>query len=467
MKNVNYLTVTLLLSLATLTTYGQGSEVYKGIKVNINESGSQYIRFITWNQMWMRFTENNPGTVDVNGEPADNSFDIGIRRSRFLAFSQITPRFLVLTHFGINNQTFINGGVGEQVSSGNTAAKKPQLFLHDLWTEYALVLPTDPMTGEKNNFSLSFGAGLHYWHGVSRLTNASTLNFMMIDAPIFNWNNIELTDQFARQMGLYVKGKAGKLDYRFFLNKPFSFGPVASADTLEDITAPNGEARAINVATNNLSYGGYVEYEFLDTESNLLPYKVGSYLGTKRVFNLGAGVYAHPDASGVSLTNGTFERQNHLAIGLDTFLDMPFSNGTALTVYAVNYIYDYGDNYLRNIGIMNTNGAGNTGLDNRAQSGFGNRQVFMGTGNVFYTQMGFLLPGEGGKGRFQPIAALTLKSMDALQDSGVNFDVGLNYYIEGHNAKITLQYANRPLYDLEGVSNGSAGEVIVQTQIYL
>ena len=57
------------------------------------------------------------------------------------------------------------------------------------------------------------GAGLHYWNGVSRLSSQSTLNFMTLDAPIFNWTNIEATDQFARQFGIYAKGQLDRLDY--------------------------------------------------------------------------------------------------------------------------------------------------------------------------------------------------------------------------------------------------------------
>jgi ABC-type taurine transport system ATPase subunit len=62
-----------------------------------------------------------------------------------------------------------------------------------------LVLP------EKTKFSLTMGGGLHYYMGLSRATMASTLNFLTIDAPIFNWPLIENSDQFARQMGLFER----------------------------------------------------------------------------------------------------------------------------------------------------------------------------------------------------------------------------------------------------------------------
>ena len=96
----------------------------------------EYLRFIMWHQFWATATQNNPGTRDINGnlidgsDGADKSWstDLALRRSRFLAFAQISPRAMILTHWGINNQSFINGGL--------TQGKKPQIFIHDAWTEY-------------------------------------------------------------------------------------------------------------------------------------------------------------------------------------------------------------------------------------------------------------------------------------------------------------------------------------------
>lgn len=51
----------------------------------------------------------NPGSI-VGGEPTDNSWSLGNRRLRALAYAQISKRYMILAHFGINNQTFINGG---------------------------------------------------------------------------------------------------------------------------------------------------------------------------------------------------------------------------------------------------------------------------------------------------------------------------------------------------------------------
>jgi hypothetical protein len=62
--------------------------------------------------MWATATQNNPGTTDVNGNDIGGKWtsDVAIRRSRIIMMAQISPRFLILTHWGINNQSFINGG---------------------------------------------------------------------------------------------------------------------------------------------------------------------------------------------------------------------------------------------------------------------------------------------------------------------------------------------------------------------
>jgi hypothetical protein len=103
---------------------------------------------------------------------------------------------MIVTHFGINNQTFTNGGAGSSGTGGYGAGKKPGIFFHD--GTNALVLP------ERQKFSLTMGGGLHYYMGLSRATMASTLNFLL-----FLTGRCENSDQFARQMGLFAKGKYG------------------------------------------------------------------------------------------------------------------------------------------------------------------------------------------------------------------------------------------------------------------
>ncbi|PIY10813.1 MAG: porin [Flexibacter sp. CG_4_10_14_3_um_filter_32_15] len=406
---------------------------YKPLTLKLDESGNKYIRFLTWHQFWTRSTQNNPNSIGIDGNPSTSTFDIGLRRSRVLMYAQVSPRFLILTHFGINNQTFRNGGI----TGAN--GKKPQLFMHDAWTEYKVV------------DQLYVGAGLHYWNGISRMSSASTLNFLTIDAPIFNWATIELTDQFARQLGVYAKGKIGKLDYRIALNKPFAAGGLA------DDLPKDGIAR--NVLNDNTAVQGYFNYQFFDKESNKLPYFVGTYMGSKKIFNIGAGFHYHPEAIGVNkVGQSQAELQDISLFAVDAFLELPLGKG-GITAYSVFYNYNFGDNYLRNVGIMNITGA-------TAGSLGGNAQPTIGTGSIFYTQAGYAFSKFKNGAQFQPFAAVTYKNFEALNEPSTQFDFGANYFINAHFAKITLQYSQRPVY-AAGNLNTTRGEIILQTHILL
>ncbi|MCZ8332093.1 MAG: porin [Flavobacterium sp.] len=454
--------LSVVLLLFAKLSFAQGSTDYgSGLKININPDGSKYMRVIAWNQIWLRSTDNNPGSA-INGESASSSFDIGNRRLRFLAYAQISKRYMIMTHFGINNQTFVNGGAsGTSGTGGYGAGKKPGLFFHDAWNEYAVVLPE-----ESKDFSLSLGGGLHYFMGLSRMTMASTLNFLAVDAPIFNWPLIENSDQFARQIGLFAKGKYGKLEYRISFNKPFAtnFAPT-------DVPTADAAIAVDNSGNTHWSKAGYFEYQFLDQESNFLPFKVGTYLGTKRVFNVGAGFYSAPDATRTSVA-GEVKKHNINLFAVDTFLDMPFGtakNKAAVTAYSVFYNFDFGPNFLRNIGIMNVSSVDPTFTGTPALAGAGNAQPTIGTGNIWYTQAGFLLPSseDAPKVRVQPFAAYTYKNFERLDAPSSQFDFGTNLLLDGHHAKVTAQYSTRPVYTAIGQKDGSKGEFTLQLQIYL
>lgn len=467
----------LLLTLGSVAPgFGQGSPDYgTGLKININPEGTKYVRFIIWNQIWFRSIENNPGT-SVNGVPTENVSDIMARRIRFLAYAQITPRYLIMSHFGINNQTFASGGGSATSGTGGYGAgKKPQIFFHDVWNEYAVAPAGKNEAGEPIKNTLYLGAGLHYWHGISRMTSASTLNFLAVDAPIFNWPLIENSDQFARLFGIYAKGKLGKLEYRLNYNKPFATNVVPPQSST--LTVPN--IAVDNNGVSKMSYGGYLEYQFLDQEANVLPFKVGTYVGTKRVFNIGGGFYVQPEGTQSYVREGPVvnaaanaRRHTISLLAADVFLDLPFGNtdkNMAVTAYSVYYNYNFGPNYIRYLGIANPATADPAFTGQRALAGPGNARAFVGTGSIWYTQAGLLLPkgNEKPKMRIQPFAAYTIKDFEALGKAGNYYDIGANFYIDGHHAKITPQYSTRPIYSNRNTISGNRGEFIIQAQIYL
>ncbi|MDR9398307.1 MAG: hypothetical protein RI562_04535 [Salibacter sp.] len=439
-KILHILCSVLVISLPVSSLFAQGAKEYNGgLKIKLNEEGSKYFRFITWHQVWTRYNENNTGSTRL-GEPQRETFDFGLRRSRFLMYAQLNKRMLILTHFGINNQNAISGGYL------GLSGKKPQLFMHDAWADFTVA-----------KRHLNIGFGLHFWNGLSRMSNASTLNLMAYDAPIFNWATIEATDQFARHLGVFAKGKFGKLDYRVAVNDPFS------TNTSEDIQV---ERSLYNPSNNNKIYTGYLMYQFLDEESNLLPYTVGSYLGTKKVFNLGAGFHYNNDAMWYATQAGDTTTSDILLFSADVFADIPLNEEKkdALTAYAVYYNFDFGPNNVRNIGILNpANGGGSLR---------GNAFPVLGTGSTYYGQIGYLLPEFSEKVRIQPYGAYAYSDFEGVIDSnGDNvpvhvIDGGANFYFEGHHSKLTLNYRSRP--DFTNPNDiVRRSEVTLQAMIYL
>jgi hypothetical protein len=153
---------------------------------------------------------------------------------------------------------------------------------------------------------------------------------------------------------------------------------------------------------------------------------------------------------------------------LDAFFDTPLNKetGTAFTAYAVYYNFDMGPNHTRFIGLSNTG----YGTDARR----GNAVPQSGTGHIGFAEAGYLLPKNllGPKLRVQPYASHLLARYEGLRTSAgdirnVNiFDIGSNFYLDGHNAKFTINYRARP--DFTNIDNlDYKPEITLQTQVFL
>lgn len=398
-------TITLLcLALAPFLLSSQGSPNYQGgLKVKLNEEGTKYFRLLSWGQFWAQYSDDVP-------EDSKNT-SLSIRRARLLMFAQITDKFMILTHFGLNS---LNANNLTPTGQGSNS----QLFLHDMWGEYKL----------SDNHSA--GIGLHYWNGISRLNNQSTLNMLTLDNNRQSWATLGLSDQFARHIGVYAKGALGKLQYRIAINE-------AETNNL-DTRDPTANAaiyagrRILGSANAGYVYQGYFDYHFFDQESNFLPYKVGSYLGGKKVFNLGAGFFHHPNGA-VILSNGENQGEDVSIFGFDVFYDAPVNDkGDALTAYAVYQLQDYGTDFE----------LGST----------------YGSGNMFYTHAGYYMKSN----RLQPYLSYQNRAIDALDDNANVWGLGSNYYIDGHNAKLSFEYKHQKIANNDGL-----GVVTLQAMIYL
>jgi hypothetical protein len=417
MKKITTIFSLLIFAMAPFTALSQQEDSepdhsYKPLQVKLDESGGKYIRFITWHQMWMQGASGQKGPK------------FSIRRSRFLAYAQISDKFLILTHFGLNNLNAANLTANPNSQQNNQSSL---LFLHDAWAEFAVIQK-----------KLYVGSGLHYWNGISRLTNQSTLNMMTLDNPggqggasvsdarLFPWNNITTSDQFARHLGIYAKGTLGKFQYRISANNARNnMGELGDSPTYQ-IDNSTG------VGTWN--YAGYFKYDLFDQESDKLPYMVGSYLGKKKVLSIGAGFFHHPDALAVNTLDNR-ESVTHWAV--DAFYDAPLNENLAISTLGAYYNFKYGD----------TPGAPGGSL-------------VPSSGSIIHGQLGLLFR----KANVMPYLKYNNQALDFTPNNANEFGIGLNYFINGHFAKITAEY-------LTGKSGAMGAEnrnvFTIQTHIFL
>ena len=322
----------------------------KELKFSLNEDGQHYVKFTFLNQVWVRYNESNPGTT-VFDTPKSSTFDIGLRRTRIQIFGQLSDKVFFYTQFGQNNLNYIS-------------PRKQGLFFLDAISEYKVA-----------DKSLSIGGGLTGWNGVSRYSSPSIGSILSLDAPLYQQATNDITDQFVRKFSIYAKGQIAKLDYRLAVSTPMS----VQRSTAQQATISENSLFSSEPA--KAQWHGYFKYQFKDEESNLTPYAVGSYLGKKSVFNIGAGFMFQPDALWhlESVTN--IVHTNLKLFTVDMFYDMPIdeSKGNAITAYVAFSDNDYGKNYVRNVGAMNpANGTNGAGSFNGAGSAF----PMIGTGNI-------------------------------------------------------------------------------------
>ncbi len=426
----------------------------EGLQYFFASDSSTYLKFMGTLQVWLRYTQNNPGSgLQYPGNssfyPENETFDIGIRRARFQLFGPIHKRVFFYSQFGINN-------------FNAQSSRKQGAFFHDLVGELNVI--------ERN---LSLGAGLTGWSGLSRYSSPSVASTLMYDAPLYQQATNDITDQFLRKFSVYAKGKIKKLDYRAALSKPM---PVQTASIPTD-TSFNASFYNVSVFSPKppaWQTQAYFNWQFLDEESNLTPYTVGSYLGKKRVFNLGAGLIYQADAMRHEKNANEIVYSDLLLWSLDAFLDYALDKEkqTALTVYASYSDYDFGPNYSRSLGVMNPMNASNNPAINKF-SGYGNAFPMFGSGQVVYLQSAYLFKHDLLKslGTFQVYADGMMASYDVLSNPMLVWDAGINWLIKGHGAKLSLNYQNRPVFQYNATNySGSElkserkGMVVLQLQ---
>lgn len=449
--------LTLISPLVSAQTKPSDDNIKNDIRYNLNNSGSHYVKVTFTNQTWLRLNENNPGTT-VLGDPATNTFDIGLRRTRMQLFGQITDRIFFYTQFGMNNFNKTSSFPAYN-TVGTPSNRKVGAFFHDALGEYEVQ--------RKGNNFIRLGGGLTIVNGLSRFSQPSIGTIMTMDVPVFAQATVDQTDIFSRKLAVYSRGQIGKVNYRIAIADPFPIETSGAAPAGLGINSVFAQKRHKN------QFDGLLVYNFFDTEDNTVPgYMTGTYLGKRKVFNLEAGF--------ISQKNATWRREradtlygNMNLWSVAAYADMPVnkSKGTAVSGYLGYFHTDYGKGYLRYNGSMNP-GTGTTQPITGVSGTQGNTYPMFGTGKVIYAQAGYKFEDQllGNHGTLMPFASLQHAAYERLTDAMNVYNVGVNWLIKGHNGKLTLNYENRPVYKTGAIVNelakdGRRGSWILQYQI--
>jgi hypothetical protein len=398
------------------------------LRFYLSNDKTSYAGALLVNQIWTRHIWNNP---DATGNDMGSEFDIAIRRSRAIFYTNLFDKIFIYTQIGADGISFKTQG-------------NPGISLYNAQTEYIFI---------KDKFHLGFG--LNTWNGVSRYNNCRLLEYLVVDNPGFAFPVANRFDKFGRQLGIYAKGTLGNFHYRTSIVKPFQYG----VNKNEKVT------KTTELINKNWAFKGYFEWQFFDKEVTLMPYMTMNNLGRAKMFNLGAGFYYHPEAM-IQPAGSGYIYPDIFLFAVDAFLDMPLKDGAAITSYLAYNDYNFGDSFLRSSGTINVSTADPV---TALKQGTGNSEWEVGTGQILRGEVGYLLPGKGMKNRFQPYGAFSWKNFMGLDDSSLQYDFGINWLMNGHNFKWTFQYSSRPIYtSVEGMEvwSSSKGQMILQTQIY-
>ena len=419
------------------------SNTVEEMKLKLNEDGSHYLKWTFLNQVWLRYNDSNPGTLVMN-EAANQTVDLGLRRTRIQFFGQLSDHVFFYMQFGQNNFNFL---------SQNAGNRKLQAFFHDALGEYNVW---------KGNNKLKFGGGLTIANGLSRFSQPSVGTIMTMDVPVFAQATVDQTDEFSRKLSVYARGQLGKLDYRLVLSDPF---PITTNG--QPVPALSSNATFSQIG-HHKQYQGFFSYNFFDKEPHTTPYMTGTYLGKKKILNLEAGFITQSGATWTKeATDTVYHAMKLWSVAL--YYDAPINKekGTALSAYAGYFDYNYGPGYLRYNGIMNP--ANGSSVAGAPTGSYGNAFPMFGTGKILYTQVGYLfkkdLLGEG-NGTLMPYASMMFADFTRLSSGMTVVNAGLNWLIKDHSSKLTLDYQLRPVFDTSLEKTGNKGQVVLQYQIY-
>lgn len=165
------------------------------------------------------------------------------------------------------------------------------------------------------------------------------------------------------------------------------------------------QARDAGIKTNDsLMYAGRLQYDFWDKDPGY--YSVANHLGAKDILSVGLA-FRHQD-KGVLTTTGSGD---YTGVNLDFLMEKRFQGLGAVAVEGAWYDYDTDD------------------------------VVMSEQGKAYSTGLSFIFAQKLGWGQLQPFTRWQKFDADSNTDTK-QFDLGVNYIIDGYNAQVSATYTN-------------------------
>ncbi len=166
---------------------------------------------------------------------------------------------------------------------------------------------------------------------------------------------------------------------------------------------------------DNMLFAGRFAYNFLNMESNPGYYTSGTYFGgLGNIFTVGVSFQTQDGGTGSTTSSGDFSGYT-----VDVLSETVLGGGAVLTLEGEYKDFD---------------------ADFTPASGpIGGDCFCLFDGDSYFVTGAFLFPGEVGIGKVQPYVRFVENSPNDADDSDLT-EVGVNYVISGHNARLNLNY---------------------------
>ncbi len=252
-----------------------------------------------------------------------------------------------------------------------------------------------------------------------------------LDGPYFqNTFDFNRTPFYPSDFGNYVAGRFGRDDGvniwgAFFEDKRLTYVAGVFDGVDSNATRPN--------RSDNLLWAGRVSYNFWNVEQNPGYYTSSTYYGNAGdILTLAFAVQHHTDGAGGTVTKNADEMDetrahyasDFLGYSADILMEKVLPNTGVLTLEGEYKVFETGvhDELLKTPGSMET-------ID-----------CFCLFDGHSWTMTGlYLFPEKIGIGQLQPYVRFTENVPDKSTYRN-EFEIGTNYIIDGHNARISLFY---------------------------